>query len=293
MELNWLRYFYEVARLQSVTQAGQQLRVSQPAVTKAVRQLEGQLGYKLFVKSGRNLRLSVAGERLYQHCVPLFKRVEQIRHLGGASDADWQGAIRLGASDNLTNYIVPKALRTLQKRFPRADWTIYSGSSKEIKQRLISGEVDFGLFYTELSLSEQRLLRETILAQVPFVSVCSPGYGRKIDLARLRKLKLTYVGVRFADYAHTLPEQWIVENLKIGYERSIQANSKETQKRLVLEGAGFGTFPRFMVAQEIKDGSLTLIRGSEQRIGLRVVHRSDETLTVAAQILIQTVKSLL
>lgn len=293
MELNWLKYFYEVARVQSVTQAGRQLRVSQPAVTKTIRQLENQLGYRLFSKSGRNIRLTSEGQQLYHHCVPLFKKVEQIKTLQKGINADWEGTVRLGASDNLCNYVLPGVIQQVQKTIPKADWGIYSGSSKEIKQRIVSGEVDFGLFYTEISLSEQTLLREQRIFEVPFVAVCSSKYGKSMTLAQLKSKDLTYVGVRFADYSNTLPEQWIVKNLDIAYSKKIQINSKETQKRIVQSGTGFGIFPQFMVKTEVESKKLTAVKGTIQPMTLRVVHRADENLTPAAELVIETLKKAL
>jgi len=276
MELNWLKYFYEVAGAQSVTRASQKMKVSQPAVTKMIKQLEGSLGYSLFRRKGRGLQLTSEGQTLYQVCVPIFKQLSLVPQLNHGLTKATNELIRVGASDNICNYLFPRLILKLKKSYPQVQWSIYAGTSQEIKQKILSGELDYGFFYTSLSLREKDLLDESILSEMPFKVVYSSALGNFKTVSGLNQASLTYVGARQGDYTNTLPEQWIHNKIGLKLDHVIEANSKETQKRLVLEGMGFGVFPEFMVREELKKGNLRALHTKDQSIDIRMIHRRNE-----------------
>lgn len=78
MELLQLRYFHEVAQTQHMTKSAKRLGVAQPALTQAIRRLEGELDAKLFERAGRNIRLTPCGQALEEHVAPLLAGLEQV-----------------------------------------------------------------------------------------------------------------------------------------------------------------------------------------------------------------------
>lgn len=78
MEITKLRYFYTVAKLGHVTRAAEEIHIAQPALTKAIKQLEEELGVPLFYKKGRNIRLTVFGNYLQNKVGPLFSQLDSI-----------------------------------------------------------------------------------------------------------------------------------------------------------------------------------------------------------------------
>lgn len=78
MELQQLRYFHEVAQTQHMTNSAKHLGIAQPALTQAIRRLEGELGAKLFERAGRNIRLTPCGQALEDHVAPLIDKLDQI-----------------------------------------------------------------------------------------------------------------------------------------------------------------------------------------------------------------------
>ena len=78
MELLQLRYFHEVAQTQHMTNSAKRLGVAQPALTQAIRRLEGELDAKLFERQGRNIRLTPCGQALEEHIAPLLSGLEQV-----------------------------------------------------------------------------------------------------------------------------------------------------------------------------------------------------------------------
>ncbi len=78
MELTKLRYFYTVARLGHVTRAAEEIHIAQPALTKAIKQLEEELGVPLFYKQGRNIRLTTFGVYLREKVEPILTQIDAI-----------------------------------------------------------------------------------------------------------------------------------------------------------------------------------------------------------------------
>jgi DNA-binding transcriptional LysR family regulator len=175
--------------------------------------------------------------------------------------------------------LLPEAVTRFRKRFPKARWMIYSGTSIEIKQKIISGELDYGLFYTALALHEKKALAEIEVTQLPFQVVYSPKIGHFKSVLELNQAKLTYVGAREKDYPNSVPEQWVHGRAGIKILDTIQTNAKETQKKFVLLGNGFGVFPQFMIESELKSGKLVPIRSVESKVSVRFVMRKNENMT--------------
>jgi len=280
MELNWLNYFYEVAKTQNITRASEKMRVSQPAVTKMIKQLEGALGYSLFQKTGRTIRLTSDGQNLFQVCHPIFSQLSKISSLKSEVDFESDEVIRIGASDNISNYVLPRCLKQFQSRFPNIQWNIFTGTSAEIKKRLLSGEIDSGIFYARLSIQEKQLLDEVVIGKVRFQVVYPARFGRMSSVAQFNKRGFTYIGSRMSEYLQTNAEHWIYNRLKLNVEKSIQVNSKDTQKRLVLEGLGYAILPDFMVVKELQKGKLLELKIPDEYADLIYVTRKLETLSL-------------
>ncbi len=280
MELGWLKYFYEVAKTQSVTRASQKLRVSQPAVSKMIKQLEGSLGYPLFQKSGREIRLTADGQQLLQVCHPIFDRISEISRLKASVDFESDEVIRMGASDNLCNYILPQCIHKFRVRFPKMQWNLYSGSSPEIKSKILSGDLDAGIFYTRLNFKDKQLLTEQVIGKVKFLVVYPSHFGKLSSIAAFNKAKMTYIGARMNEYQQTNPEQWIYHRLKLNIENSFQINSKETQKRMVLQGLGYAILPQLMPIKEMLAGKLLDLKAAEESADVVLVTRKQESLSL-------------
>ena len=287
MELNWLKYFFEVAKSESVTIASQRMRVSQPAVTKMIKQLEESLQLSLFQKAGRKIALTEEGKSLLKLCLPIFNKIEEIKTLPQTLSGNWGGPLKLGASDNICNYILPEAMTSFTKEFPSVEWLVYSGSSTEIKQKLTQGEIDYGIFYTRLSLKEQQMFQEEFLVDVDFSVVHKPHTLRKYSVKDLNKTGMSYIGAVTADYTSTVAEQWIYNKVGLKPKNLIQSNSKEMQKQLVLNGLGYGIFPSFMVEKEVRAKKLSKVKVGACSAGLYLISRKNENKSQLMEMFIQ------
>jgi DNA-binding transcriptional LysR family regulator len=140
-----LHVFYTVSQKLSFTKAAEALFISQPAVTKHIKELEEQLGTPLFKRNGSNITLTTAGEILVRHTRQIFKTYEAMENeLAELSDAV-SGNIRIGASTTLAQYVLPKILALFKASYPDIQFTFASGNSEVIEQMVMAEEIDIAI----------------------------------------------------------------------------------------------------------------------------------------------------
>ncbi|AMJ65306.1 LysR substrate-binding domain-containing protein [Hymenobacter sp. PAMC 26628] len=141
-----LRVFAAVARHLSFTKAGQELFVSQPAVTKHIRELEAQYGQRLLARRGNRVALTEAGRLLLAHAeaVAVAQQLLDDQLLALRDPDEAAGRLRLGASTTLSQYVLPGLLPAFQARYPQVQLTFLNANSEHIADALLRGELDLG-----------------------------------------------------------------------------------------------------------------------------------------------------
>lgn len=147
MSINYeyYRIFYHVAKYQNLTQAAAALYNSQPNVSRAMKQLEHELGCQLFIRSNKGIRLTAEGELLYSHVSVAF---EQLR-LGEAelqqSLSLQGGAVSIGASETALHLFLLEKLRLFLEKYPGIRLKIHNMNSPQALQALLSGQIDYAV----------------------------------------------------------------------------------------------------------------------------------------------------
>ncbi|MDF7813196.1 LysR substrate-binding domain-containing protein [Hymenobacter sp. YC55] len=139
-----LRVFQSVARHLSFTRAAQELYISQPAITKHIRELERSYGQRLFERRGNRVSLTEAGNLLLTHANEVEglhqQLTEQLHNLHGEA----AGRLRLGASTTLAQYVLPAILPGFQRRYPQVELTLLNANSEHIAEAILVGQLDLG-----------------------------------------------------------------------------------------------------------------------------------------------------
>jgi DNA-binding transcriptional LysR family regulator len=145
MNLELYKFFYFVARFGNISKASEQLFVTQPAVSRAVKQLEESLGCQLFFRNSKGVQLTQEGEVLYKHIDQAFnfissgeKKIAYFKNLQ-------QGEIRIGASDTLCKYYLVPYLKLFKTNFPAIKVNVTCPTTPEIIKLLKAGKIDFGI----------------------------------------------------------------------------------------------------------------------------------------------------
>lgn len=158
MEIRVLRYFLEVAREGSVTHAAERLHVSQPTLSKQIKELEAELGKKLFVRSSFSVRLTEEGMLLRKRAEDILdmidKTEEEFKTLGEITGGD----VRIGCAESDGMKYLARRLKCLQEQYPRLRLHLYSGNTEDVEGRLDRGLLDFAVIAQEVDLSKYNYL---------------------------------------------------------------------------------------------------------------------------------------
>ena len=145
VDLTQLRYFREIARAGSMTGAARSLRVSQPTVSVAVKQLEASLDTTLFMRHRGGVSLTASGEELLRHVdevmAVLDRAVERISGL----DHGLTGSFVIGCHESLGAYFLPEFLQRVLREAHEIAVTLHNDSSSSILDAVVSRDVHFGL----------------------------------------------------------------------------------------------------------------------------------------------------
>jgi DNA-binding transcriptional LysR family regulator len=188
MELRHLRYFLAVAETENVSRAALKLHVSQPALSRQVRDLEEELGFSLFDRGPKSLRLTPAGEAFVIEARAIMARAEAGVQAARAVAKGSGAELHVGYAPSLTARILPAALRKFQGELPGARVKLHDLSTEEMLTGLREGRLQIALV-VRLTRAMQRGLRfEELMRDAMCLAV-----GPKHPLAAKRRVALAEI----------------------------------------------------------------------------------------------------
>jgi DNA-binding transcriptional LysR family regulator len=145
MEMHQVRYFLAVARELNFTRAAEQCNVAQPSLTRAIRQLEGELGGDLFRRERPHAQLTELGQRMLPHLRQCFESAMNARSLASAIKKGEVGSLRLALSATIDPALVTSHVVELGNLFSNLDLKLLRGSASEVLDYLKKGEAELAL----------------------------------------------------------------------------------------------------------------------------------------------------
>lgn len=158
MEIRVLRYFLEVAREGSVTHAAQRLHISQPTLSKQLKDLEAELGKKLFVRGSFSVRLTDEGMLLRRRAEDILEMVDKTTDEFKALGQITGGDIPIGCAESENIRHLARRIRAVQKKVPGIRVHLYSGDTDDLADRLDRGLLDFAVIAEAVDLSKYNYL---------------------------------------------------------------------------------------------------------------------------------------
>lgn len=264
MEIRQLRAFIAIAESGTFTAGALRVHVTQAAVSMQIRQLESELGAKLFIRAPRNVILTEAGEKLLERAHHILREhdaaIEEMAELAGAK----RGRLRIGsASAGVTADLLPRILKEVRKRHPHTEVSVASGTSEALVQQILAGEIDIA--FVSLPV-EARGIHTEQLNEDQLVAVASPRHRlarqRTVSAYALAGERLI-LGERGGNTRRLIDEFFAQAGVKptVAMELSRQA----AIKRMVEEDMGVGIVPLQSVKDEVEKGRLVRwwIEGAE------------------------------
>ena len=243
MELRHLRYFVAVAETGSVTVAAERrLHTSQPSLGRQIRDLEAELGVKLFTRSVHGVVVTQAGQAFLDHARSVLAQVEAARAAARSAASPDVRSLTLGFLSGEDIEWLPEAMRVLRAEFPGIEVKVVTGHSPEIAKAVATRDIDLGFIRPERyapDLDYKLLRKEKLLAIMP--SDHRLQASRAVDLAE-------FDGEKFIGISETAPVlRPIIEDYVHGARSSVvpigEADYLSMAISLVSSTRGFALLP--------------------------------------------------
>lgn len=241
MELRHLRYFIAVAEELNFTRAATRLHIGQPPLSMQIRDLEEEIGVRLFERGPRRVALSTAGERFLLHARRILDGVEEAVAEARRAARGELGELRVGFTSSLPfTDLLPDALNAYRRRFPQVRLQLREMFTPEQFQALVRGELDVGFVRLQAGTPPAGIvLRE--VARNPLRLVVNAAH-RLAGAAQVRLAELA--GEDFisfpADVGTDLPGVLRALCRQAGFEPRIVQTAREATTQIGLVAAGLG-----------------------------------------------------
>lgn len=159
MEIRVLKYFLAVAREQNISAAAQSLFLSQPTLSRQLKELEEELGKQLFIRGSRKITLTEEGLLLRKRAEEIVELFDKTEKELSNSDEQVSGEIYIGAGETDGLRLIAKAAKELQEQYPQITYRIISGDAVDITERLDKGLIDFALLLEPVDISKYSYLK--------------------------------------------------------------------------------------------------------------------------------------
>lgn len=255
MEIRQLRAFVAIAETGTFTAGALRVHVTQAAISMQIRQLESEIGARVFVRAPRHVILTEAGEQLLRRARHILREhdaaLDEIAELAGAE----RGRLRIGsASAMVLTEQLPSILKELRKQHPAAEIAVTSGTSEVLVDQILAGEVDIAFVSLPVDV---RGIKTERLSEDQLVAIASPRHR----LAKQRTISAyTLAGERLilgerGGNTRRLIDQFFAQagvTIRVAMELSRQ----QAIKRMVEEDMGVGIVPLQSVKDEVEKGKL-------------------------------------
>lgn len=159
MDIRVLQYFLAVAREESITAAAEKLHMTQPPLSRQLKDLEDELGKQLFIRGNRKVTLTEEGLLLRKRAEEMLELMEKTKSEIRTANDHITGDIYIGASETDGVRIVARTIENLQKKHPGICFHIYSGHAEDITDRLDRGLMDFGIFIEPADMEKYEFIK--------------------------------------------------------------------------------------------------------------------------------------
>lgn len=154
MEIRVLRYFLAIAREGSITNAADFLHVTQPTLSRQIKDLEDELGQKLFNRQSHSMDLTAEGRILRRRAEEIVAMVDKTEAEFSAMEGEISGDIYIGGGETEAVKLIAEIAKELQNDYPNIHYHLYSGNAEDVTERLDKGLLDFGILVQPADISK-------------------------------------------------------------------------------------------------------------------------------------------
>jgi len=256
MDVPRLEAFLEVARLGSMRAAARSLHLGQPALSARIAALEDELGARVFERTKRGVRLTLAGKALRPHAERALEAIEAGRSAVSQVEQGDEGELIIAAASAINASVMPELVARFRRYHPGVHLYVHTGSTERIIELVAFGSAQLGLI-RQSSPSRDPRVRVTPLYEEQMLLTARPEHPfvaeGPIPMARLADATLVFYDRASDDYELT---QSLLKEAGVSPYGVIEVDSVDTARRLVARGLGVALLPSTAAMPEFEAGRL-------------------------------------
>ncbi|KMY67737.1 hypothetical protein AAU61_07570 [Desulfocarbo indianensis] len=261
LNINQLRAFCTMVRHQSVSKAAGELMVTPPAISMQIKHLESALDMKLVARQGHSMRLTPAGENLWEKAKPIFEQIWALENELEDSAGIKVSNLKIGCPQTQAKYLMPQILAAFNSAHPGVHLCLDQGTSSELVENLIQQRNELAIVR---NIPNETRFKIKPMFQIELTLVAAPekfnSADNKISVKQLDSLPLILTQVGSAS------RNVVMEYLSTHRVRPMvvmESASVDLIKELVGQGQGLGFVVRYAVLDELRKGKLKALRLAE------------------------------
>ncbi|MEC2075098.1 LysR family transcriptional regulator [Metabacillus fastidiosus] len=247
MDLQQLKYFVEVAKQESFTKASQVLLVSQPSISKMIKNLEDELKATLLDRSERKIKLTDVGATVYEQALKILQSVEDVYSSVNELVHIEKGTIKMGLMPTIGVLLFPNILAGFKGEYPQIDIDMVQCSAKQLTLKVKQGDIDLGV--TVMPVDSDIFETIPLLSEELVVIVDSEHWLVEKESVQLSDLKNESFILLTEDYVlHDVVTKSCVQS---GFEPKVAYKSSlwDIMGEMVATQVGISIIPRSMVSR--------------------------------------------
>ena len=283
LNLNLYKIFYEVAKNKSISAASKNMYISQPAISKAIKNLETDLGVVLFYRTLNGTVLTEKGQELFEYVEEAFNSFRIAEKKMNENKNLEKGSLSVGVPSHIASFYLMDKIVEFHKKYSKIDITVVNRPSRELLKLLENNEIDFVIdtmsFKDELDCFNVKKLKNFSHC---FVTLKDSNYLEEKDVYSLKDLSdvpliLPVFHSSHRQHLNALAKE---NNVKLGNVLSIETS--ELVYNMVKQGLGVGYILYDMVKDDIEKGKMKEIKVREHlpEVSLNLIYR-EKNLTEA------------
>ena len=278
------RTFYFVAKYGNITAAAEALYSEQPNVTRAIKNLERDLGCVLFARSNKGVTLTPEGEMLYRRVAIAYEQIAAAEEELSRHNGFEEGLLRIGVSETALHEVLLSALVRYHALYPKIKFSLVHLPNPQAISSVKNQAVDFVLISTPFSLDKS--LKSVPIKRFQDIVVCGERYryltGEKVSFRELTGLCIVSVNktTKTYEYYRTLFRRYGLE-----FAPEIEVSTSNQILPIVKNNLGIGFIPASFAENEIANGEVFRLETEEEITPREVclIKRADFSLSVAAK----------
>lgn len=258
MDLKYLETFKVILQEGSFSKAAKKLNYAQSAITFQMQQLEKDLCVKLFEKVGRNMVITKTGERMISYVDEVLSAVAKLQ-FAETNLLECEETLKMGIAESQLCYKMPMILKEFHKQAPKARLLIQSMNCYDIRDKLLDGTLDVGIFYEDVHGFGSNLTVYP-LGNYSLTLVSSPSVKKQYPdfISADQKLDIPFIINEEHCIFREIFEKYLRDK-SILIDHTIELWSIPTIKKMVESDLGISYLPYFAVEEELKAGTLVEI----------------------------------